>query len=34
MQKRNRYKPFLKGTKTKYEMKTKRVLISEEQKQI
>ena len=26
--------PFLKGTETKYEMKTKRVLISKEQKQI
>ena len=26
--------PFLKGTATKYEMKTKRVLISEEKKQI
>ena len=44
--KRNRYKrtneqwysrplwPFLKGTETKYEMKTKLVLISKEQKQI
>ena len=46
MQKRNRYKqtnehlyskplqPFLKGTETKHEMKTRRVLINIERKQI
>ena len=44
MQKKNRYKrtnehqyspiPLVKGTETKYDMKTKRVLINKERKQI